>query len=135
MDLAVAALTGLGVPSERVNVERFSSLASDPFAATEPDLGDPSGPASEVEVTLDGDTTTLAWPQPARLLDVLLAAGLDAPYSCREGACSACACVLVDGEVQLEHNEVLDQTDLGDGLILACQAVPLSERLKVTYDV
>lgn len=134
MDLAVATLTGLGTPAERVNVERFSSLATDPFAAVDPGLVDATGPASEVEVTLDGNTTTVTWPQSAKLLDVLLSAGLDAPYSCREGACSACACVLLDGEVELEHNEVLDQTDLGEGLILACQAVPLSERLKVTYD-
>lgn len=137
MDLAIATLTDLGVPSERVNVERFSSLSSDPFATVEVDL-DPrdagASPPSEVEVTLDGDTRTVPWPASSKLLDVLLAAGLDAPFSCREGSCSACACVLLDGEVDLEHNEVLDATDLSDGIILACQAVPLSERLKVTYD-
>lgn len=137
MDLAIGVLTDLGVASERINVERFSSLSGDPFASVEVDL-DPreaGGPAaSEVVVTLDGDTRTVPWPKSAKLLDVLLAAGLDAPYSCREGACSACACVLLDGEVDLERNEVLDVTDLADGIILACQAVPLSERLEVTYD-
>ncbi len=137
MDLAIATLTDLGMPSERVNVERFSSLAGDPFATVEVDLDprDAGGPpASEVEVTLDGDTRSVPWPKSNKLLDVLLAAGLDAPFSCREGSCSACACVLLDGEVDLEHNEVLDARDLSDGIILACQAVPLSERLKVTYD-
>lgn len=137
MDLAIATLTDLGMPSERVNVERFSSLSGDPFATVEVDLDprDAGGPpASEVEVTLDGDTRTVPWPKAHKLLDVLLAAGLDAPFSCREGSCSACACVLLDGEVDLEHNEVLDDRDLSDGIILACQAVPLSERLKVTYD-
>jgi 3-ketosteroid 9alpha-monooxygenase subunit B len=137
MDLAIATLTDLGVPSERVNVERFSSLSTDPFASVQPEL-DPreagDAPASQVEVTLDGETRTVPWPQRAKLLDVLLAQGLDAPYSCREGSCSACACVLLDGEVDLEHNEVLDAADLADGIILACQAVPLSERLKVSYD-
>jgi 3-ketosteroid 9alpha-monooxygenase subunit B len=42
--------------------------------------------------------------------------------------------VLLEGEVTLERNTVLDRQDLADGLILACQAIPLSERLKVTYD-
>ena len=40
---------------------------------------------------------------------------VQAPFSCREGACSACACVLQEGTVDLEHNEVLDDGDLADG--------------------
>ncbi len=133
MDLAVTTLTGLGVPPARVNVERFSSLAGDPFAGSGV-VVDSSAPASTVEVELDGETTTVSWPRGNHLLDALLAAGLDAPFSCREGSCSACACVLVEGEVTLDHNEVLDGQDLADGLILACQAIPVSERLRITYD-
>ncbi len=133
MDLAVGVLSDLGVPAERIHVERFSSLQSDPFSAAEVTI-DADGPSSTVEVSLDGTTTTVSWPQSNKLLDVLLDAGLDAPYSCREGACSACACVLLEGEVDLERNEVLDTQDLAEGIILACQAIPLSERLKVTYD-
>ncbi|WP_310739561.1 ferredoxin--NADP reductase [Microbispora sp. H10830] len=133
MDLAVDVLTRHGTPPERVHVEKFESLATDPFAETEVVL-DSAGPTSTVEVELDGETRTLAWPRGNKLLDVLLRAGLDAPFSCREGSCSACACVLLEGEVELEHNTVLDRQDLADGLILACQAIPLSDRLKVTYD-
>ncbi|GAA3067728.1 ferredoxin--NADP reductase [Streptosporangium carneum] len=133
MDLAVATLTGLGMPHARVHVERFTSLSTDPFVDSEVVL-DASAGVSTVEVELDGQTTSVSWPRGNHLLDVLLAAGLDAPFSCREGACSACACVLLEGEVTLDHNEVLDKQDLADGLILACQAIPVSERLKVTYD-
>lgn len=129
MDLASTVLNGLGV--ESVTVERFTSITGDPFAAV---AVDESGPASMVEVELDGETRTLRWPRENALLDVLLAAGLDAPFSCREGACSACACVLVRGEVDLAHNEVLDDRDLADGLILACQARPRTDEVKVTYE-
>ncbi|MFJ6461611.1 2Fe-2S iron-sulfur cluster-binding protein [Streptomyces sp. NPDC091387] len=135
MDLATGALTGLGVPPDRITVERFTSLTGDPFAergpAPEPEG---AGPAGTAEVELDGVRHTVRWPRDTPLLDVLLAAGLDAPYSCREGNCSACACLLTEGEVAMERNEVLDATDLADGLILACQARPLSDRLKATYD-
>ncbi|MFB6549619.1 2Fe-2S iron-sulfur cluster-binding protein [Streptomyces sp. NPDC056405] len=139
MDLATGALTDLGVPPHRVTVERFSSLTGDPFALPESGPGsasepDTAGPVSTVEVELDGVSRTVDWPRSRPLLDVLLQAGLDAPYSCREGACSACACVLVEGEVVMERNEVLDAQDLADGLVLACQARPVSDRLKVTYD-
>lgn len=126
-------LTGLGMPPEHVHVERFFSLTADPFAGPVEPV-DSSGPTSTVEVELDGKEHTLSWPRRSRLLDVLLDAGLDAPYSCREGACSACACVVLDGEVEMERNEVLDQQDLADGIVLACQSVPVSDRLRITYD-
>ncbi|MEV0783855.1 ferredoxin--NADP reductase [Streptomyces sp. NPDC050423] len=135
MDLATGALTALGVPPRLITVERFTSLSGDPFAEREPvPERDTTGPAGTAEVELDGVRHTVRWPRDTPLLDVLLAAGLDAPYSCREGSCSACACVLTEGEVAMERNEVLDATDLADGLILACQARPLSDRLKATYD-
>lgn len=135
MDLAAGALTDLGLPPDRITVERFTSLTGDPFAERDPvPEPDTDGPVSTAEVELDGVSHTVDWPRNTPLLDVLLAAGLDAPYSCREGSCSACACVLTEGEVAMERNEVLDAADLADGLILACQARPLSDRLKATYD-
>ncbi|WP_326664535.1 ferredoxin--NADP reductase [Streptomyces sp. NBC_00385] len=134
MDLAAGALTDLGVPPGRITVERFTSLTGDPFAERGPVPEPDTGPVSTAEVELDGVSHTVYWPRNTPLLDVLLAAGIDAPYSCREGSCSACACVLTEGEVAMERNEVLDAADLADGLILACQARPLSDRLKATYD-
>jgi 3-ketosteroid 9alpha-monooxygenase subunit B len=112
----------------------FTSLEGDPFAEVVLPTGDCDAPAAEVVVELDGDVTTHAWPAGAKLLDVLLAAGRPAPFSCREGACSACACVLQEGTVELEHNEVLDEVDLAEGIILSCQARATSAVVKVSYD-
>lgn len=132
MDLVTGTLTDLGM---RVHVERFFSLEGDPFE--EPDAPEETaddGDAAEIEVEMDGETQTAPWPRSERLLDALLRAGVDAPFSCREGNCSACACIALEGEVTLDANAVLDEQDLADGLILACQARPVSDRLKITYD-
>jgi 3-ketosteroid 9alpha-monooxygenase subunit B len=136
MELAAHALGEAGMPRERVHQEIFTSLEGDPFAEVPvvPAGGEADGDAAELVVELDGDVTTHAWPAGAKLLDVLLAAGVQAPFSCREGACSACACVLQEGTVELEHNEVLDQADLDDGIILSCQARATSPVVKVSYD-
>ncbi|MBE1530850.1 ferredoxin--NADP reductase [Actinomadura algeriensis] len=138
MDLTTAALTGLGM---KVHVERFFSLAADPFETPEgpgpdePADGDAdAGEPGEIEVELDGETRTLAWPRNQLLLDALLRAGVDAPYSCREGSCAACACVVLEGEATMDANTVLDEQDLADGLVLACQARAVGDRLKITYD-
>jgi 3-ketosteroid 9alpha-monooxygenase subunit B len=133
MQAAQDALEALKVPAKQVHIEVFRSLDTDPFAAvTIEDAGD-EPPATAV-VELDGETHTVSWPRNAKLLDVLLDAGLDAPFSCREGHCGACACTLRAGKVNMAVNDVLEEQDLDDGLILACQARPESDSVEVTYD-
>ena len=90
-------------------------------------------PATAV-VHLDGQTHAVSWPRGEKLLDVLLDQGIEAPYSCREGHCGACATTVVSGEVEMETNDVLEPDDLAEGLILACQAHPVSDAVEVTYD-
>lgn len=133
MDAVTAAATTAGVPRERVHHEKFFTLTNDPFADSVVVL-DEEGPAGTIEVELDGEARTLSWPKKNRMLDVFLEAGLDAPFSCREGNCSACACILLEGDVEMVHNEVLEEEDIADGIVLACQAIPLSDRVRVTYD-
>ena len=124
------ALAGLGVPGPRVHVERFVSLAENPFEVVAAPDG---GLAATLSVTLDGATTLLPWPAGTRMLDVLIEAGLDAPYSCRQGICGACACQLTGGKVDMAHNEVLEDADIADGYILACQALALTPEVSIAY--
>jgi 3-ketosteroid 9alpha-monooxygenase subunit B len=138
MDASREALEALKVPAQQVHIEVFKSLDSDPFAAVKiHDTGDGADggvPPATAVVELDGETHTVSWPRNAKLLDVLLAKGLDAPFSCREGHCGACACTLRSGKVNMEVNDVLEQQDLDEGLILACQSHPESDSVEVTYD-
>jgi 3-ketosteroid 9alpha-monooxygenase subunit B len=132
MAAAEEALKNSG--NERIHIEVFKSLESDPFAAVviEEDDSD-EGPATAI-VTLDGERHEVRWPRNAKLLDVLLDKGLDAPFSCREGHCGACAVLKKGGDVEMEINDVLEQSDLDEGLILGCQARPRSDSVEVTYD-
>ncbi|MFB4303868.1 2Fe-2S iron-sulfur cluster-binding protein [Actinomadura sp. NTSP31] len=133
MDAVAEALRAVGVTGDRVVVERFKSLTTDPFAAPAA-----SGPAADtaasVDVTLDGACHSFDWPATTPLLDLLLSHGLDAPFSCREGACSACACRVTVGEVTMLRNDVLEDEDLAEGWVLACQSLPASDHVEVTYD-
>lgn len=133
METVTHALRDCGVPPARIHIERFRSLTEDPFAAAVPEPVSDDGPTTRLEVELDGETHELDWPRQTRLLDFLLAQGLKAPYSCRQGLCSACACILDDGEVSMVHNEILEQEDLDEGYVLGCQALPVSEKVRVRY--
>ncbi|NKY54491.1 ferredoxin--NADP reductase [Nocardia vermiculata] len=132
MDLTVEVCERVGFAAGRVHTERFLSLQRDPFAlADEPaESGDV---VCQVRVAIDGDEHQVAWNAGRTLLEALLAAGIDAPYSCREGACSACVCSLVEGRVDLAHNEILTEDDLADGYILACQAEPVTPEISIEY--
>ena len=123
------ALGDVGVPPGRVHAERFLSLAENPFEADDP----AGGIAADLEVTLDGEKRRLSWPPGRRMLDVLIEQGLDAPYSCRQGICGACACQLTGGEVEMAHNEVLTPEDVAAGYILPCQAMPLTGSVSISY--
>jgi 3-ketosteroid 9alpha-monooxygenase subunit B len=133
MDAVVSAARDLGVDRDRVHVEKFVSLSGDPFTQAVIDIPDTADCAT-VEIEFDGDTNEFAWPRSTVLLDLLLARGVEAPYSCRAGACSACVCRVVDGEVKLLRNEVLEQQDLAEGYVLACQAVPVTDSIRITYE-
>jgi 3-ketosteroid 9alpha-monooxygenase subunit B len=134
MESVSHSLRELGVPPARIHVEKFQSLAENPFEAvvlTPADAGD--GSTASLEVELDGETHNYEWPTQTKLLDFLLEQGLKAPFSCRQGACSACACIVSEGEVTMINNEILEQDDLDEGFVLACQSLPVSEVVKIRY--
>jgi 3-ketosteroid 9alpha-monooxygenase subunit B len=153
MKITVAALRELGFPRERRHQEKFVSLGGNPFgdlhdketaeheihdAETDEqdaaeETGGPQGPV-RLEVDLDGEQYAFDdWAPGTKMLDHLEAKGVKAPFSCREGECSACAVRLLEGDVRLLHNDVLDDEDLAEGIRLACQAVPVTDAVKVTY--
>lgn len=167
------ALKALGHDRTTVHVEKFNSLASDPFELVshgpEPDHDAPAGthlddapapdtgPAQEMEpstiprvqrprttmtdacdatlvVERDNEEHTFAWPAGTLLLDVLKSNGFKAPSSCTEGVCAACECRKTEGEVEMLNNQVLEDDDIEDGYILACQSVPRSAVVRICYE-
>jgi 3-ketosteroid 9alpha-monooxygenase subunit B len=154
MKAVTNALKELGFPRERRHQEKFVSLGGNPFGDVEEvlaaqkelkeaDDGDEGDDAAEpeitgpiaVEVELDGQEYSFDdWQGDKVLLEYLEEKGVDAPFSCREGNCSACACIMLEGDVRLQHNEVLDADDLADGIRLVCQARPLTDKVRISYN-
>lgn len=63
------------------------------------------------------------------ILDAALKAGLDYPYACRSGTCSACKTELLSGDVNHRAYDVLalSEAERANGIILACRASPVSD--------
>lgn len=135
MDTVHQALGALGMPRTQVHAEVFNSLSGDPFANQAPVevSEEEAADAATVEVELDGEVHKLAWPRKQTLVDIMLAKGIDVPYSCQEGECGSCACTVVEGKVEMEHCDVLDPEDIEAGYILGCQARPVTDHLKIEF--
>lgn len=87
----------------------------------------------EIEVELDGAHHRVMCGRNEPLLTAMLRAGLKAPHSCRLGECATCMCTLIEGKVHLRNNEVLDESELAQGWILACQAIADTPIVKVRF--
>jgi len=134
MDAVHDAAARAGIPRNRVHAETFTSLSGDPFAEVElPAADEDSADAATVSVNLDGVGHEFRWPRSATLVDVLLSKGINVPFSCREGECGSCAATLKEGKVDMGNTAVLDEQDIADGYILACQARPISENLSIEF--
>lgn len=129
-----AALVELGVPAERILVERFTPAEGAPPARARVEPAEDGRTVATVRVTLDGITREIGMVEGETVLEAVLRAGIDAPWSCRAGMCCTCRAKLGEGEVAMDQNWSLRDWELAAGYVLTCQSRPKSARLSVDYD-
>ncbi|MBF2760700.1 MAG: 2Fe-2S iron-sulfur cluster binding domain-containing protein [Ectothiorhodospiraceae bacterium AqS1] len=138
MDLVAERLSDRCVDRHRIRRERFVAGTAPRIPRPAPTSAQASieDSASEVQVslTLDGIVRDFEIKKGQTLLDAALERGLDMPYACRAGVCSTCKCRLVEGEARMRVNHALEDYEVEQGYVLACQTIPLSERLAVVCE-
>jgi ring-1,2-phenylacetyl-CoA epoxidase subunit PaaE len=90
--------------------------------------------SAEVTVRLDGRTSTFRMPPEGSVLDATLTVRTDAPYACKGGVCGTCRAKLVDGKVEMARHYALDDDELDEGFVLACQSVPVTPKVTLDFD-
>ncbi len=138
VDEVRAALAAGGVAAASVHVELFhveGGRAALGGRDAEPRRDDDAAPGSaRVTVVLDGRATVVEVGPGERVLDAVLRARADAPYSCRGGVCGTCRARVVDGEVRMARNFALDAAERAAGFVLACQSRPVSRTVTLDFD-
>ncbi|PKD21704.1 flavodoxin reductase [Salegentibacter salinarum] len=89
---------------------------------------------TELTIMVDDEETTFSMDTKGTVLDAALEHDLDVPYSCQGGICSSCIARIVEGKAEMRKNQILTDEEIEEGLILTCQAQPLTPKLKVDYD-
>ncbi|MBO3270910.1 1,2-phenylacetyl-CoA epoxidase subunit PaaE [Hymenobacter defluvii] len=130
-----AALSEAGVAPEKVHFELFGTSTPRPTTAAPTPPPGHDDQQSRVTVQLDGHTHVLPMSYYGNtILDELLATGVDAPYSCKNGMCSTCRARITTGQVEMDVNYSLSDTEVAKGYVLTCQARPVSAEVEVDFD-
>ena len=144
IDEVSGALRTLSVEADRIHGEHFT-LATTAGAAAEGEVsaaGDAgaakaAGAADESEVTIlmDGRRRTFTMRMNDEVvLDAAMRCGLELPFSCRAGVCSTCRTKVVRGEVEMAQNYALEDWEVEQGYVLACQSRVKTPALELDYD-
>jgi ring-1,2-phenylacetyl-CoA epoxidase subunit PaaE len=129
------ALRELNVSADRIHGEHFTVETDRPVTAAPPAETPASSDTAEVTVVMDGRRRTFNMKMNGEtVLDAAMQAGLELPYSCRAGVCSTCRTKVVSGEVEMEQNYALEDWELEQGYVLACQSRVKTPTLELDYD-
>ena len=129
------ALVARGLDRDHVHVELFGGPA--PRSASTPAAAAPTAPPATagkyVAVVDRGARSEITVRDDETVLDAALRAGLDLPYSCRDGVCGTCRAKLVCGQVSQENAD-LSQKEIDAGYVLTCQSKPRADGVVITLD-
>jgi len=125
-------LLDLGLPRERVHVERFTPAPGGrprPLRRTVA-----AAPKAVATIIAEGARSEIPVAEGETIIEAGERAGLSLPYSCRGGMCCTCRAKVVEGRVEMAVNYSLEPWETDAGFVLTCQSVPVTERVLIDYD-
>jgi len=115
------------IPKEKIFKESFVQGTIDKESKKEAAVE--SGELKERVVTIryDGQEYKVSVPPHKGILETALDQGIDLPYSCQSGLCTACRGKALSGKVKLDEEEGLSQSERAEGYVLTCVGHPLTD--------
>jgi ferredoxin len=87
-----------------------------------------------VTITIGGRTETIEQRGDATILQTARFGGLRVRTSCEAGHCATCMALVVEGRAEMKVNDALHADEVAEGWVLTCQAVPVTDVVRVVYD-
>jgi ring-1,2-phenylacetyl-CoA epoxidase subunit PaaE len=116
------------IPKEKIFKESFVQGTIDKDQKKEEIVtGGGESRAREVTIRYDGQEYKVLVPPGKHILETALDQGIDLPYSCQSGLCTACRGKALSGKVKLDEEEGLSQSERDEGYVLTCVGHPLTD--------
>lgn len=127
MQTIIDTLLDFEVPEYQIHKESFYS--GEPKKKVEEENHGNS--SYDVTILLDGEEYNVNVPPEKTILEAALDQGLDMPFSCQSGLCTACRGKLLHGNVHMEDEDGLSEEEIFDGYILNCVSKPKGPDVKI----
>ncbi len=131
-------LRASGVDESHIHYELFFSSAEDAQVVVQKHherAEKYAGQQSAVSVKVNGRTMLFDLSKDGEnILDAAMRNGADLPFSCKGGVCATCKAKVIDGQVDMDINHALSAQEIEDGMVLTCQAHPISDDLVIDFD-
>ena len=129
-------LVNAGLPKELVHYELFVTGLSEEDIKRAERLAQQNVEGVEVTIVDGGKEFLFTMTKDFdNILDAALNAGADLPFACKGGVCSTCKCEVKEGSIEMKINYALDEKEVSQNLVLSCQAVPITDKVVVDFDV
>jgi len=132
MQSTIAGLQRSGVAAERIHSEHFGDFSPQAKPTTRLPRADAS--AIDLHIICNGKQHSVSMSAEDNPLAAGLQAGLDLPYSCRNGVCCTCRAKVIEGRVSMNKNFTLTREEIAQGFVLSCQAKALTRKLVLSFD-
>jgi len=130
--MAQETLGSLGVDDSKIHDELFFAGPVDMSTLPpEPPVGEGS---VDLTVILDGRAVDTRMTPETSILDAALRVRTELPFSCKGGMCATCKGRIEEGEVKMDKNYALIDSEVDAGYVLTCQSHPLTDKVVVRYD-
>ena len=129
-----ATLRALGLPDDRIHVERFVSSEGGRPRRAPVAVAPDAPPAHVAALIVDGKRREVPVAEGEAILDAAIRGGVDLPFACKGGMCATCRARLVEGAATMDVNYSLEPWEVSAGYVLTCQAHPTTPRVVVDYD-
>jgi len=126
MEIIKSGLDQFGVVPEQIQIEKFvgNHLIENLKGSNEVSMA----------ILLDGTTHDLNINGDHPILDQVLLAGIDMPYSCKSGFCTACRGKVLSGKVSIKEADGLSEEEIEEGFALLCVGHALTSELKLSIE-
>ena len=119
-------LAELKIPKEKIFKESFVTPTIDKEQKKQVEVSDEKKDHT-VTIRYDGQEYKVLVPAGRHILETALDQGIDLPYSCQSGLCTACRGKALSGKVKLDEEEGLSQSERAEGYVLTCVGRPMSD--------